>query len=106
MKIVRNEPPATVPSARDSISMAFTNHDMFADGQSTQDIQFIAPCLIRWGVAPFQKVSNSSLYITASVYTLCEAVAVLILDFVSPAVFGCVFRSTSKNMHQCAATGA
>ena len=61
MKIERNDPPATAPSPKDSISMAFTNYDMFADGQSTQSIQFIAPCLVRWGVAPFQKVSNSSL---------------------------------------------
>ncbi|BDA41303.1 Protein TIC 55, chloroplastic [Coccomyxa sp. Obi] len=55
MKIEMNDPPATAPSPRDSISMAVTNYDMFAKGQVTQDMQFIAPCLSRWGVPPLQK---------------------------------------------------
>ncbi|CAL8461973.1 g1504 [Coccomyxa elongata] len=55
MKMERNDPPATAPSPRDSISMAVTRHDMFANGQVTQDMQFIAPCFVRWDITPFQK---------------------------------------------------
>ena len=92
MKIEKKDPPATAPSPMDSISMAVTRHDMFANRQITQDMQFIAPCFVRWDIAPFQKVGNSS---PVNVYILCPWILRLRLQAYGiwlPCRFGLYFQ--------------
>lgn len=56
MKMEPKEPSSTAPSPRDAINMAVTHYDMFTKGRVTEDVQFIAPCFVRWTVPPLGMV--------------------------------------------------
>ncbi len=56
MKIVNKGPLTTAPSPKDSFAMAVTAFDDKARKVITYDLDFTAPCLVRWGIPPFGRV--------------------------------------------------
>ncbi len=57
MKIVSKEPSKTVPSIKDTFKMAVTSFDDKARDYQTFDMEFVAPCLVKWGIPPWGVVS-------------------------------------------------
>ncbi|EIE25056.1 hypothetical protein COCSUDRAFT_46572 [Coccomyxa subellipsoidea C-169] len=53
MKIVSKEPSKTVPSIKDTFKMAVTSFDDKARDYQTFDMEFVAPCLVKWGIPPW-----------------------------------------------------
>jgi hypothetical protein len=58
MKIVSSEPPKGAPSPKDALSMAVTSFDDKARQFQTFKLEFIAPCLIKWGIPPWGVVRS------------------------------------------------
>ncbi len=58
MRIEPEEAPASAPSPKDSFSMAVSNYDHFAKQDITYSVQFVPPCLVRWGAEPFQVLAR------------------------------------------------
>ena len=58
MRIEPEEAPASAPSPKDSFSMAVTNYDYFAKRDTTHSVQFVPPCLVRWGIEPLQVLAK------------------------------------------------
>lgn len=60
MRIVNKGPMATAPSPKDSFAMAVTAFDDKARQIITYDLDFTAPCLVKWGIPPFGRVRTHS----------------------------------------------
>jgi hypothetical protein len=54
MTVKVQEAPSTAPFPQDSLCMRVTNHDYHAKKMVTFDVQFVPPCLVRWGSEPMQ----------------------------------------------------
>lgn len=53
MRIVNKGPITAAPSPKDSFATAVTAFDYRAKKVLTTDLDFTAPCLVRWGIPPF-----------------------------------------------------
>jgi len=59
MRMENKGPVSSAPSPKDTINMMVTNFDMNAKKSINYELQYVAPCLLRWGMAPFGMVRSS-----------------------------------------------